>query len=82
MKKTFQTRPQPSTSDIERFVKTGAGKDQKDDPVKTVKTSIDFPEELHRQFKSACARTGHKMGFEIIALVERRTKELLDMAQH
>ena len=38
--------------------------------------SIDLPKNLHRRFKTACAKADLKMVAEVVELIERRTLEL------
>ena len=78
MPKSFKTVPQrrsPSAEAVEAFVSGGAGTDTKTNEA-TKRLSIDLPEGLHTRFKIACVKAHKKMGPEIVALIEKRVKEL------
>lgn len=49
-----------------------------DEPTKRL--SLDLPASLHTRFKTACSANDRKMGGELQAYIEARTKELEDEA--
>ena len=96
MSKKDLTKPppnrQPTSDEIDTFVRGGVGKDtEKQVPVKPetqtlVKTgnsrlTVDLPREQHRRFKIACTVAGTKMNDEIRRFIDRRCAELETSSQ-
>jgi len=81
-KKSFATAPRPkqlAPEKIDAYVQGGAGHDTTSEKPRagpTKRLSIDLPEETHRRFKVACAKTGRKMAVELTAFIERHTEDL------
>ena len=82
-----QPKRQPTSQQIDAYVKTGTGKDTakqiavytdthisvKD---KISRLTVDLPKTTHRRFKIACAVAGTQMNSEIRQFIERRSREL------
>ncbi len=87
-KKSFQSAPKPkktvSAEEIDAFVNGGVGSDslskinKSSSPVReqTKRLSIDLPQSMHLQFKTACSATQRKMTKEIEIFINKRTLEL------
>jgi hypothetical protein len=43
---------------------------------RTIRLSVNVPTALHQRFKAACARAELSMAAELLAFIERRTKEM------
>ena len=82
-----QPKRQPTSQQIDAYVKTGTGKDTATqtsvltDSHISVKDEIsrltvDLPKTTHRRFKIACAVAGTQMNSEIRQFIERRSREL------
>ena len=82
-----QPKRQPTSQQIDAYVKTGTGKDTaKQIPVYTEsrisvkdeisRLTVDLPKTTHRRFKIACAVAGTQMNSEIRQFIERRSREL------
>ncbi len=87
MSKSFKNAPKPGTlAAIEAFERGGPGHDttkaqthittKPPEAEKTKRLSIDLPESLHHRFKKACVGNKLSMVTEVLAFIERRTKEL------
>ena len=97
MSKKNLTKPlpnrQPTSDEIETFVKGGLGKDTEKQisgntelktPVKPENDSrltVDLPRAQHRRFKIACTVAGTKMNDEIRRFIDRRCAELETSSQ-
>ena len=83
-KKSFaaQGRRPPSPEALAAFVRGGPGTDRASPPpvaagaARKVRFTFEMPEDLHANYKAACARGRLKMGPDILALVEARLAEL------
>lgn len=82
-KKSFQGAPKPkkivSPEEIDAFVNRGVGSDsltKSSTRGQTKRLSIDLPQNLHLQFKTACSATQRKMTKEIETFIAKRTTEL------
>ena len=82
-----QPKRQPTSQQIDAYVKTGTGKDTaKQISVYTEarisvkdeisRLTVDLPKPTHRRFKIACAVAGTQMNSEIRQFIERRSREL------
>ena len=78
---------QPTSDEIDTFVRGGAGKDtekqhsvsteiKKSVQVETARLTVDLPRDMHRRFKIACTVAGTKMNDEIRQFIDRRSVEL------
>ena len=84
MSKKNLTKPlpnrQPTSDEMDTFVKGGVGKDtelktsvkQENDS----RLTVDLPRAQHRRFKIACTVAGTKMNDEIRRFIDRRCAEL------
>ena len=82
-----QPKRQPTSQQIDAYVKTGTGKDTakqisvyKDSRISVKdeisRLTVDLPKTTHRRFKIACAVAGTQMNSEIRQFIERRSREL------
>ena len=78
---------QPTSDEIDTFVRGGAGKDTEEQHsvsteikhtvrVETARLTVDLPRDMHRRFKIACTVAGTKMNDEIRQFIDRRSVEL------
>ena len=78
---------QPTSDEIDTFVRGGAGKDTEKHhsvsteiktsvQVETARLTVDLPRDMHRRFKIACTVAGTKMNDEIRQFIDRRSVEL------
>ena len=80
-------KPKPkralSETDMQSFVERGVGHDKEikkttfeERQVKTSRLTIDLPQELHTEFKIACAKSKKKMNEEIRSMVVRYLEDM------
>lgn len=88
--KSFTAAPKPrrpTPEEMDAFAASGPGHDTAapaPPPARTPATPkgetkrvvADVPADLHRRFKIACTLAGLEMGPELVAFIERRTREL------
>ena len=78
---------QPTSDEIDTFVRGGSGNDtDKHDSVNTetkssvragtARLTVDLPRGMHRRFKIVCTVAGTKMNDEIRQFIDRRSVEL------
>ena len=83
---------QPTSDEIDAFVRRGAGKDTETQKsanteiktpvqVETARLTVDLPRDMHRRFKIACTVAGTKMNYEIRRFIDRRSTELETSAE-
>ena len=83
---------QPTSDEIDAFVRRGAGKDTETQKsanteiktpvqVETARLTVDLPRDMHRRFKIACTVSGTKMNYEIRRFIDRRSTELETSAE-
>lgn len=80
MAKSFKTAAlraagQPSVDQMNAYVRSGAGKDRKQEEP-TARISVDVPESIHRRYKAACVMAGVRMSADLASWVEKRVVEL------
>jgi hypothetical protein len=74
----FPSARQPTTDDwVSGATETQkpGGSETRKSGGKLARLSIDLPEELHGQFKAACAKQRTKMRDEVLTFIEQRTKK-------
>ena len=83
---------QPTSDEIDAFVRRGAGKDTETQKsanteiktpvqVETARLTVDLPRDMHRRFKIACTVADTKMNYEIRRFIDRRSTELETSAE-
>ena len=84
LKKPLPNR-QPTSDEMDTFVKGGGGKDTElktsVKPENDSRLTVDLPRAQHRRFKIACTVAGTKMNDEIRRFIDRRCAELETSSQ-